>query len=91
MCRKLGGKEREELTKKDISLFYSGPKEMTGRYGTGFIVNGKMRKSFLSFEFLSVRLCKLRLRGKFRNIALISAYAPTEGSSDAKRICFVIS
>ena len=89
--QEIGWQGQGRIDKKDISLFYSGPKEMTGRYGTRFIVNGKMRKSFLSFELLSDRLCKLRLRGKFRNIALISAYAPTEGSSDAKRISFVIS
>jgi len=71
------------IDKKDFSLFYSGPKERTGRYGTGFIINAKMRKSFLSFGPLSDRLCKLILRGKFRNIALISIYAPTEDSPDA--------
>jgi len=68
------------IDKKDYSLFYSGLKERTGRYGTGFIINAKMRKSFLSFEPLSDRMCKLRLRGKFRNITLISTYAPTESS-----------
>ena len=41
-----------------------------------------MRKRFLSFEPLSDRLCKLRLQGKFRNIALISTYAPTKDSTD---------
>jgi hypothetical protein len=48
-----------------------------GRYVTRFIINSKMRKAFF-FEPVSDRLCKLRLRGKFRNITLISAYAPTE-------------
>jgi hypothetical protein len=41
-----------------------------------------MRKSFLSFKPLSDRLCKLRLQGKFRNMTLISVYAPTEDSPD---------
>jgi len=71
------------IDKKDFSLFYSGPKERTGRFGTGFIINAKMKKSFLSFEPLSNRLCKLRLRGKSRNIILISTYAPTEDNPDA--------
>ena len=43
----------------------------------------KMGKNFLSFEPLSDRLCKLKLRGKFRNITLTSTYAPTEDSPDA--------
>ncbi|GFG36685.1 hypothetical protein Cfor_11018 [Coptotermes formosanus] len=38
---------------KDFSLFYSGPKERMRQYGTGFIINAKMGKSFLSFEPLS--------------------------------------
>jgi hypothetical protein len=38
---------------KDFSLFYSGPKERTSRYETGFIINAKIRKSLLSFEPLS--------------------------------------
>jgi len=71
------------IDKKDFSLFYSGPKERTGRYGTGFIINAKIRKSFISFEPLSDRLCKMRSRGKFRNITVTSAYAPTENSPDA--------
>jgi hypothetical protein len=37
------------IDKKDFSVFYSGPKERAGRYGTGFVINAKMRKSFLSF------------------------------------------
>ena len=54
--------EQGRIDKKDFSLFYSGPKERTGRYGIGFIINAKMRKNFLSFEPLDDRLCKLRLR-----------------------------
>jgi len=65
------------IDKKDFSRLYNGPKEKTGRYGTGLIVNEKMRKRFLSFEPLSERLGKLRLRGKF-----ISTYAPTADSPD---------
>ena len=55
-----------KIDKKDFSLFYSGPKERTRRYGTGFIVSAKIRKSLLAFEPLTDRLCKLRLRGKFQ-------------------------
>jgi exonuclease III len=36
------------IDKKDTSLFYSGPKERTGRYGTGVIINSKMSKSFFN-------------------------------------------
>jgi hypothetical protein len=68
---------------KDLSLFSCGHKERTGRNGTGFIINPKMRKSFLSFEPLSDRLCTLTSRGKFRNINLVSTHASNEDSPDA--------
>ena len=32
------------IDKKDFTLFYSGPKERTGQYRTGFIISSKMRK-----------------------------------------------
>jgi hypothetical protein len=40
------------IYKKDFTLFYSGPKERTGRYGRGFIINAKMRKVFLLSSLL---------------------------------------
>ena len=43
---------KKELIKKDLSLFYSGHKERTGRYGTGFIMNAKMRKAFFLSSLL---------------------------------------
>jgi endonuclease/exonuclease/phosphatase family metal-dependent hydrolase len=46
-------------------------------------MNATIRRSLLSFKPLSDRMCKLRIRGKFRNITLISRYVPTEDSPDA--------
>ena len=62
------------IDKKEFSVFYSGPKERTGRYGTGLIINAKMRKSFLSFflsfflscEPLNDRLCKNEIPRKIQ-------------------------
>jgi endonuclease/exonuclease/phosphatase family metal-dependent hydrolase len=67
-----------QIDKQEYSLFYSGPKRRTGLYGTGFIVPRRTRKSILEFEAVNERICKLRIRGKFRNISITSAHAPTE-------------
>lgn len=70
------------IDKKEFSILYSGPKKKTGQAGTGFFVNNKLRKSILNFEAISDRLCKLRIKGKFRNISIFSVYAPTEDADD---------
>jgi len=36
----------------------------------------------MGFELINERMCKLRIRGNFYNITLISAYAPTEDAQD---------
>jgi exonuclease III len=68
--------------KKNYSLFYSGPETRTGQYGTRFSINSKVKRSFLSFETLGDRMCKIRLKVRFRNLSLISTYAPTEEAND---------
>jgi hydroxypyruvate isomerase len=47
-----------------------------------------MRKCFLPFEPLIDRRCKLLLRGKCRDITLISTYAPTEDGLNAIKDAF---
>ena len=66
-----------QIDKQEYSLFYSGPKRRTGLYGTGLIVPRRTRKSILEFEAVNEGISKLQIRGKFRNISIISAHAPT--------------
>uniref|UniRef100_A0A8D8W2L6 Craniofacial development protein 2 n=1 Tax=Cacopsylla melanoneura TaxID=428564 RepID=A0A8D8W2L6_9HEMI len=65
------------IDKPEFSLIYSGQERNTGLYGTGFLVNKSIRKSIMEYEATNERLCRLRLKGKFRNITVICAYAPT--------------
>jgi exonuclease III len=44
----------------------------------GFIITGCATQCTLGFEPINERICKLRIRGKFYNMTIISAYAPTE-------------
>jgi hypothetical protein len=41
-CRRQDGEVTEELIRKTIPCF-SGPQTSTGQYGTGFIINSKVK------------------------------------------------
>jgi exonuclease III len=69
------------IHKQEYLLMYSGPKRRTGLYGTGFI-SKRVKNCVLEFEAINERFCKLRLKGRFRNITIISAHALTEDSEE---------
>lgn len=49
---------------------------------------GKVRQSILSFEPGNARICKMRLRERFRNVNFISMDGPTEDSEDKVKLDF---
>jgi len=67
-----------EINKKNCTVIQSGPENQTGQYGTGFIISRKINESILEWEPVNDRLRRIRIRGKFRNLTIISAYAPTK-------------
>ena len=69
------------IDKKDFTVMFSGAE--TGRQrGTGFMISKEVRKSLMEFTPVNERLCKIRLKGKFHNISIISTYAPTEDAEE---------
>jgi len=71
-----------QINKKDYLFYYSGTKEKTGQAGTGFLLMKKIQKHIINSELHNERLCKLRVKGKYNNITLINAYAPTEDKTE---------
>jgi hypothetical protein len=57
-------------------------------FGTGFIVSTKIRDTVMDFQPTSMRISKLRLRGKFHNYSIVCAHAPTEEKSDHEKDIF---
>lgn len=65
---------------KEHTVFYSCGDRCL--FGTGFIVEKRIRHSVIEFIPIDERLCALRLRSRFFNIALINVHAPTEDKDD---------
>jgi len=68
------------IEKKNYTVLYSGLKTSNGQHGTGFLITGCATQCIIGFEPTNEGTCKLRIKGKFYNMTLISVlvYAPTE-------------
>ena len=66
-----------QIDKTKYTLYYSRNPETTGQIGTRFMIRNEIKKNTLSFEPYCERLCKLRIKGKFNNLAIISVHAAT--------------
>jgi exonuclease III len=66
------------IKKKNYTLLYSGLKTSKGQHGTGFLITRCATQCMLGFEPINERMCKLRFKGKFYNMTIISVFAATE-------------
>jgi exonuclease III len=74
-----------EINKKNFTVIHSGPENRTGQYGPGFIIARKIGENILEYEPVNDRLCRSRIRGKFRNLTIISAHSPTEDKGEEEK------
>jgi exonuclease III len=75
-----------EINKNNFTVIYSGPENRTGQNGAGFIISRKIKESILECGPVNDGLCRIRIRGKFRNLTIISAYAPTEDKGEEEKV-----
>lgn len=68
------------------SMFHTASKG--GLFGTGFLVYKSLRDNIIDFQPISETLCTLRLRGKFYNVSIVNAHAPTEDKDDNVKTAF---
>ena len=81
---------------KNYTLLCSGLKTSKGQHGTGFLITGCATQWILGFQPITERMCKLRIKGKFYNMTIISVYIPTEdenkrNAEDVERFCNKVS
>jgi hypothetical protein len=49
------------------------------------MISRRIRENLLECEPVNDRLCRIRIRGKFRNLTIISAHAPTEDKEEEEK------
>jgi hypothetical protein len=54
------------------------------------MVKKEVEKNIMSFTPINERICKLRIKGKFLNITLIKAHAPTEEKTGEEKDKFYV-
>jgi exonuclease III len=52
------------------------------------MIRNEIKKNILGFEPYNKRICKLRIKGKFKNLSVISLHAPTGEKTDEEKIKF---
>lgn len=73
-------KGNEVMEVEDYVFFNSGSE--TQYFGTGFMVHKKVSTTIIEFKPISERICRLRLKGKYRKISIINVHAPTNEKKD---------
>jgi len=64
---------QDRIDKPDYILLCSGSEDETGQLGFGFMMNETMKGSLSDLEPQNIRICKIRLKGRFRNISYMSS------------------
>jgi len=59
------------------TLYYSCNPEKTGQLETGFVIQNEIKKNRLSFGPYNERLCRLLIKGRFKDLSL-SVHNPVE-------------
>ena len=60
-------------------------------FGTGFIVNKRIKHLVTDFKAKTPRICKIRVRGLFFNYSFICVHAPTEEKHDDEKDNFLMT
>jgi exonuclease III len=84
------------IEKKNYTLLHNELKTSKRQHGTGFLITRCATQRILDIEPINERMCKLRIKGKFYNMTIISVYAPTEhenkwNAGDVEQFCNKLS
>lgn len=80
-----------QIDMPQYSIMCSETDRRIGQYGTGFIITKAIRKCLLEFEHINERLCRMRIKGKFRNITFVTADTLMEETEGGIKDNFIIN
>jgi hypothetical protein len=72
------------INNKYYTIFYSCDRKRH-MFGTGCIVNKRIKHLVTDFKVKTPRICKIRVRGLFFNYSLICVHAPTKEKDDHEK------
>jgi hypothetical protein len=72
------------LEKKNCTVYYSC-NDKQHCYETGFIVNNHLSTWVINFKPIDMKICVLRIKGKFQNDRFICVHAPMEEKLKGKK------
>ena len=87
MCRRLGGTNRQSKSRGIIIFFYTKGNE-NDQMRTGFFVHQRIASAVKRVEFVSYRMSYIILRGRWCNIIVLNAHAPSEEKGNDSKDSF---
>ena len=70
------------------NIFYSGRQDNQHVGEVGFCIHKKIAGAVMSFTPINERIAKIKLKGRWFNITIITAHAPTEDKEDEEKDLF---
>ncbi|VDL93479.1 unnamed protein product [Schistocephalus solidus] len=71
-----------------FTLYHGGPCDFSGRHGVAIALLQHANRALLAWEPVNERMAYVRLKGHFKNISIVSVYAPTFAAEEDDKETF---
>ncbi|VDL98542.1 unnamed protein product [Schistocephalus solidus] len=71
-----------------FTLYHSSPRDFSGRHGVAIALSQQANRALHAWEPVNERMAYVRLKGYFKNICIVSVYAPTSAAEQHDKETF---